>query len=169
MKTNEAAPIAPELDAMGPELAALDGDCLDDHGPAPDGAGGAVAVRDRVREARDVFGLGVVMLSPMLPYLPEVYTPERLDALAGAYVPVADKYGWDVGGLLSEYSAEVALVAVALPLAVQTRMAHIEWSRSREPAAQVEPGEPAAAVAPEGANPAGGGGVLMPAGVRGVH
>lgn len=83
-------------------------------------------VVDPVAEARAVFGVVVGMAAPLLPYLPTIYSDEKLDLLAAAYVPVAEKYGWNVGGWLGEYSAEIALVAVAAPLAIQTAKAHRE-------------------------------------------
>jgi len=119
---------APELVAMAGEMAALDGDTF---GPAPDAAGPAPVEADQAREMRDVLGLVVTMLSPALPYLPGVYTDEKIGLLSAAYVPVAAKYGWDVGGLLGEWGAEIALVAVAAPLAMQTARAHQDWTAER--------------------------------------
>lgn len=84
----------------------------------------AVAVVDPVAEARALFGVVVGLAEPMMPYLPTIYTPEKLDTLAAAYVPVAEKYGWNVGGWLSEFGAEIALAAAAVPLAIQTAKAH---------------------------------------------
>ncbi|WP_422648624.1 hypothetical protein OJJOAM_000234 [Cupriavidus sp. H18C1] len=40
----------------------------------------------------------VAALSPALPYIPTVYTPDAIKALSAAIVPVADKYGLSVGG-----------------------------------------------------------------------
>jgi len=79
---------------------------------------------DKVAEAKAVFSMVVALASPLLPYLPSIYTEERLEMLAGAYVPVAEKHGWDMGEFLAGWSAEIALVGVAAPLAIQTMQAH---------------------------------------------
>lgn len=131
MANESAAPdVAPELSAMAHEVAALDGDVFDP-GPVPDGAG-PVAAPDPASEMRDIIALAVGLLAPALPYLPTIYTDEKITALAGAYVPVAEKYGWDVGGALSNWGAEIALAAVAVPLGVQTANAHRAWAEERK-------------------------------------
>lgn len=113
---------------------------------------------DPVAEARAVFGLVVGMAAPMLPYLPAIYTDEKLDILAAAYVPVAEKYGWNVGGWLGEYSAEIALVAVAAPLAIQTAKAHREHvaalAAAKAPKEKPAPAALAPTPAPDGKLPA---------------
>lgn len=88
---------------------------------------------DPVQEAKAIFSTVVALASPLLPYLTTIYTDDRLDMLAGAYVPVAQKYGWDVGGWLGAYSAEIALAAVAAPLAIQTAKAHREFVAAKLP------------------------------------
>lgn len=114
---------------------------------------------DPVQEAKAIFATVVALGAPLLPYLTDIYTDDRLDMLAGAYVPVAQKYGWDVGGWLGNYSAEIALAAVAAPLAMATAKAHREFAASKLPQAPAvaeaqQPGKltaepaPAAAAAP---------------------
>ncbi|PIX61269.1 MAG: hypothetical protein COZ47_02860, partial [Lysobacterales bacterium CG_4_10_14_3_um_filter_64_11] len=49
------------------------------------------------------------------------YTAQSCDALAAAAVPVMLKRGWwSVSGLLGKYAEEVALLAIAGPLAFAT-------------------------------------------------
>ena len=81
-----------------------------------------------------VWGYGLARQQPVVLWQPPVFM-KHLNSLftllafiflAAAYVPVAEKYGWNVGGWLGEYSAEIALVAVAAPLAIQTAKAHRE-------------------------------------------
>lgn len=100
--------------------------------PLP-GAPAAAPAADPVGEAKAVFGMAVAMLSPLLPYLPTIYTEQTLGALASAYVPVAQKYGWDLPGMLGEYGAEIALVGTAVPLAMQTYVAHKAYVASKQP------------------------------------
>lgn len=132
---------ASNLAALAGAAAAVDADAAaDEFGPAP---GGAVpAGPDPVDEARAVFGMVVGMLSPLLPYLPSIYTDDALARLAAAYVPVAEKYGWSMGGMLDQYGAEIMLAGVALPLVVQTRNVHVAWAAER--AARERPGQLAA-------------------------
>ena len=101
---------------------------------------------DAAAETAAMFGAAVALLSPMLPYLPAIYTPERIEQLAGAYVPVAEKYGWSAGGWLDRFGAEIALVVVAGPMVVQTVGAHKAMraerereERARKAAAEVTP------------------------------
>ncbi|NUO87662.1 MAG: hypothetical protein HOQ37_16335 [Cupriavidus sp.] len=87
----------------------------------------------------------VTVLSPALPYLPSVYTPDTIKALAGAIVPVADKYGLNVGGLMS--GPEIGLLLVAGPLALSTYVAHRAW-REQQDAERTVDNAPPAEVAP---------------------
>lgn len=100
---------------------------------------------DPVAETKAVFGTVVAMLSPLLPYLPAIYTDEAVTRLAAAYVPVAQKYGWDLNSLLAGYAAEIALVGTAVPLAMQTAIAHRQWIAARaQDAAKGQGATPAA-------------------------
>lgn len=97
---------------------------------------------DPVQETAAMFGAVVALASPLLPYLPTIYTPETVQALAGAYVPVAQKYGWDAGGWLEKFGAEIALIAVAGPVVVRTAGAHKEWKAEKAREARAAKGEP---------------------------
>lgn len=57
------------------------------------------------------------MLRIALPDLEKVYTPEACRAWGSAMVPVAEKYGWDVEGVLS---VELVAVAASAPLVLGT-------------------------------------------------
>ncbi|MQY50839.1 hypothetical protein [Rhodocyclus gracilis] len=128
-------------------------------------AAAAAPIVDPVDETRALFGVVVAMASPLLPYLPTIYTEDKLTKLASAYVPVAAKYQWNVGGWLAQYGAEIALVGVALPLAVQTAKAHKAFMAERT--AEDEKKEQGDKPAPTAAAPAlpisDTGGQLMPA------
>lgn len=100
------------------------------------------------------------------PYLPTVYTPEAIKALSGAIVPVAQKYGVELGGVSSP---ELALLMVAAPLGLAHVMVHKQWKAEQDAARTVENGSqpaPAERQAPShlGGNFEDNGGRLMPQG-----
>lgn len=109
---------------------------------------------DKVAEMAAMLGAVVALASPLLPYLPTIYTPETVQALAGAYMPVAEKHGWNVGGWLERYAAELALVAVAGPVAIRTANAHKAWKAERAAEARAKRGEPEPASQGGGERPA---------------
>lgn len=76
-------------------------------------------------ELAELIVLGVTVASPLLPYLPTIYTPEVCKSLAVAIVPVAEKYGVDMSGVRG--GPELTLLMVALPLAAMTFAAHKQW------------------------------------------
>lgn len=141
-----------ELAALGGAAAALDAEVgASDFGPAPAAQIEPAQQADPSAETAAVIGLVVGMLTPMLPYLPAIYTDDKVRALAGAYVPVAQKYGWDSGGWFDRYGAEIMLAGVGLPLLAQTRAAHQAWAadKRREERARVAAPGVAEAAAPE--------------------
>ena len=89
----------------------------------------------------------VAVLSPALPYLPTVYTPDTIKALSGAIVPVADKYGLNVGGIMG--GPDVGLLMIAAPLGLSTYVAHKQWRAAQEAERTVETAPPAAVVPPQ--------------------
>lgn len=129
-----------ELAALGGAAAALDAEIgAGDFGPAP--AGPVEMAPDATAETAAVLKMAVALLSPMLPYLPEIYTEDKIIALAGAYVPVAEKYGWTSGGWFDKYGPELVLAATALPLAYQTKQAHGAMMAERAKAAKQRPAQ----------------------------
>ena len=92
---------------------------------------------DPVAEWAELIGLIVMLATPLLPYLPAIYTEETIHGLAAAVHPVADKYGIDGTGL--GMSPEIKLIMVAAPLAVGTYLTHRAWrEQQREPGPAVE-------------------------------
>lgn len=61
-----------------------------------------------------VFGL----LGAAVPKVREHYPPEQIHAIAVAFVPVANKHGWNVGGWARDFAPEIALAFALLPPAV---------------------------------------------------
>lgn len=91
---------------------------------------------DPAQEWEGTITLVVALLSPMLPYLPTVYTPTTIKALSAAIVPVADKYDLNVGGLLA--GPEIGLLMVAAPLGMMTYAAHKQWRAETDAARTME-------------------------------
>lgn len=89
----------------------------------------------------------VTVLAPALPYLPAIYTPDTIKALAGAIVPVANKYGLDVGGMMS--GPEIGLLLVAAPLGLSTYVAHRAWRAQQDAERTLDEAPPAAVVPPQ--------------------
>ncbi|WP_343549445.1 hypothetical protein [Ralstonia sp.] len=85
---------------------------------------------DPVQEWADLIGLIVMLGTPLLPYLPAIYTDETVKELAGAVQPVAAKYGIDGTGLGS--TPELRLLIVAAPLAVGTYVTHRAWREQQK-------------------------------------
>lgn len=85
---------------------------------------------DPVQEWAEMLGLVVMLATPLLPYLPAIYTEETVRELAGAVHPVAAKYGIDGTGLGA--TPELRLLLVAAPLAVATVMTHRAWREQQQ-------------------------------------
>lgn len=73
---------------------------------------------------RDLLQLGIGMLTPMLPFLPDCYTPQVVDAIAAQFTAVEIKRGWNLG---EQMTPEVMLAVVALPPTFQAFMLGREY------------------------------------------
>lgn len=73
-----------------------------------------------VEQVAGMLSLAVGLLVPMFPSLAKVYTEQTIQALAGVTVPLANKHGWNINGMLGGYAEEIAFAAVALPLGLAT-------------------------------------------------
>lgn len=173
-KTEEKA-VDREVVEQNAELLALAGAAAaaDDELIAPQfdqgetGTAAAEPAISKQAETAAMIGAVVGMLSPVLPYLPGIYTPETVDRLAAAYQPVADKYGWDMGGWLTQYGAEIALAGTVVPLAMVTAKAHrahvAEKQAAQEASAKAE-AKPEAGPVPKPQTVVDNGGQLQPVG-----
>lgn len=106
---------APELAAVASALAAVDArlDVAEGVQPSPGEAAAAAAPAvDRGAELGAMLTLGVSMAAPALPFLPACYTPEVCGQIGHAFNAVAEKYGWNLGGI---DSPELALALVTVP------------------------------------------------------
>ena len=109
-----------ELKALEGEAAQIDAQLAPT--PTPE-EGVQIAQPGNQNEAAELSALVQIvsgMFAPMFPSLKEIYTAQSCDALAAAAVPVMLKRGWSVSGLLGKYEEEVALLAIAGPLAFAT-------------------------------------------------
>jgi hypothetical protein len=107
---------------------------------------------DKVAGNRALLQFLVTAATPALPFLPECYTPEVIDGIAGAYTAVEEKYGWDVG---SAVGPEVALAIFALPpsyMAYTMGKAHFAELRARREAADKAKAQGSTGTGLEGAN-----------------
>jgi hypothetical protein len=75
----------------------------------------------------------IAILTPALPFLPTVYTPDTIERIANAYTAVEEKYGWKVRDMMG---VEVQLLIVAVPPTIQAivlgRMHFEQLRRSKE-------------------------------------
>jgi hypothetical protein len=108
--------------------------------------GGPEPERDRGAELGAMLQMGVLMVSPALPFLPQCYTPQACTQIGTAFAAVADKRGWDLDAITSP---ELALAAVAIPPTVAAvALGKQYFADKRRQAEAAEKGtEPAAAAA----------------------
>jgi len=89
------------------------------------------------------------ILSPALPSLRDIYTPEATGAAGQAIAGVCNKHGWLAGGFLGQWGEELACLVVVGPLAVATyRGVSADLVKLREKA-KAKDGAPPAVAAPE--------------------
>lgn len=148
-----AAGVDAELDAGQPGAA-----------PAAD-APAAEPERDQGAELAAMLGMGVAMLSPALPFLPQCYTPEVCQQIGTAFDAVARKRGWDLSNVMTP---ELALAVVALPPTIQaTVLARVHFAQLKAARAAAERQErqapPASSHAGQQLAPAGPIAVPVPA------
>ncbi len=95
-------------------------------------------------EIAGAMGMAVAVLSPMLPSLRTIYTPEAIGAASGAVGALCEKHGWLSDGLMGRYGEEIACLAVCGPLAWATYngvRADLEAMRKAKPIDAVTKGE----------------------------
>lgn len=75
-------------------------------------------------ELREVLELARDWVSPMLPYVPAIYTDEVLTELSAKTIPVLEKWGVSLDGVSDLLGPELKLAALVLPLAYVTYRTH---------------------------------------------
>jgi len=108
-----------DLAQLTAEAAAIDAQ-LAPATPTPEQPAAPQVSPNDIAEMSALLQIVAGMFSPLFPSLANVYTPQSCDALASAAIPVMAKHGWSVSGLLGNYAEEVALLAVAAPMALAT-------------------------------------------------
>lgn len=91
--------------------------------------------QDRPAELAAMLTMGVAMLAPALPFLPQCYTPEVCQQIGTAFDAVAEKHGWNLDAISSP---ELALAVVSVPptvAAVMMARAHFAAKRAADKAA----------------------------------
>jgi len=86
--------------------------------------------------------MGVMLLTPVLPFMPQCYPESTCVQIGTAFAAVADKHGWNLDALTSP---ELALAVVAVPPTIQAVMlgrAYFAQQRAAADAAQRAPADP---------------------------
>lgn len=121
----------PALVALMNKAEQLDGQAVGQEVEAEPTAAEPAAINSTA-QVEGLLTMAVQLLAPMFPSLGQVYTPKTINALASVTVPLANKYGWDVGGLFGRYAEEVAFIAVALPLGMASYQAVLHDLQNRQ-------------------------------------
>lgn len=131
---------AERIDALVIEAETLATPVIDPAAPAPEPEE-AVVVRDEVGEAEGVFALVVAVASAVEPTVETLYDAARVRKIAEAYVPLAQKRGWDLVTWLENWGPEIAFViAVVPPQIAKAIVAAIKAKfASQKPAPAAEP------------------------------
>ncbi|WP_343741804.1 hypothetical protein [Herbaspirillum huttiense] len=130
MSTANDTPMNPQQQALLSSAAAVDDAVaplvtVDEKGNPIEQAADQQAAQDTAfSRNRDLLQLGIGMLTPMLPFLPECYTPQVVDAIAAQFTAVEIKRGWNLG---EQMTPEVMLAVVALPPTFQAFMLGREY------------------------------------------
>ena len=157
LSTEEAPAIEvkPELLRLSQEAKQIDGENPDEQ-PIPEaGPGGAAPPlpQDEREEAREFFMFCRDTLSQAWPFVGAAYTDPKVNAIAGAWVPLANKYGWQLSALIGpEFMFAIALCG-PIPELVKEQKA---WKESERQRAKVIPKE-APAATPFAPTPGGNG------------
>ncbi|HEY8085323.1 MAG TPA: hypothetical protein VIE69_06945 [Methylophilaceae bacterium] len=104
------------------EAKALLGDIASDPDlqPVPTQEEKAAAAIDYEGEARQVIQLALDGLSPLYPFLTDIYTPEAVNKLSQSAGVLMKKYGMTAGEFFMKWSAEITFGMVAIPLLFKT-------------------------------------------------
>lgn len=103
----------------------------------------ATELLDPVEENADLLQSLLDLLVPVLPFLPEIYTPKVVKQIATAYTKVEQKHGWNTRDIMS---CELQLALVAIPPTIAAVMVSKEYfkqlkeQRDRERTVEAEGG-----------------------------
>lgn len=129
---------AAELDQLAGELA--------DAAPAPGAAPGAPGAQapgqggdalDLVAEHRAMLDAALDLAAPLAPEWVAAYTDAHRQTIALRFTVLAEKYGWNMGGMFEKFGDELAFgAAILLPIGPRLVAA---WKASRQQPARPAP------------------------------
>ena len=108
-----------DLAALEAEAAAVDAE-IAPAAQVEQPAEAAPPVADEVAELSALISIVSGLFAPVFPSLAKIYTPDTVQSLAQAAVPVMRKHGWSTSALLGRYAEELALLAVVAPVGMAT-------------------------------------------------
>lgn len=125
MSAAENASLSPQQQAILSSAAAVDGEVAPVITHAADGT--LIEQQADEQEAqdaaysrnRDLLTMGIAALTPMLPFLPQCYTPQVIEQIAAAFTQVEKKRGWNLG---DQMSPELMLAMATIPPSVTAFM-----------------------------------------------
>lgn len=97
------------------ELAALEAAAKGQGAPAGEPMAGEPAPVDTVEESRQMWAMVFTVAGGIMPEVERLYTPERIERIAVAWVPLAQKRGWDLGDLFGRWAPEIMFVVAIIP------------------------------------------------------
>lgn len=126
------------LDDLTHAAAALDIETTEPVYGVPTAGEGGAPPPTSGEELTAALTLVVVLLTPAAPWLPTIYTDAVLKRLGDAGGAVCDKYGWSIGDIFGRWGEELNLLAILIPLVMQTVTA-VRASRRKPEPPQAEP------------------------------
>lgn len=133
---------AERIDALVNEAESMEAQAAGPVAPAESGSEpeNAVVVVDKVEEAEQIFALAMSIAGGIDPVVEKVYDAERVRKIAEAWVPLAEKRGWDLIAWLSKWGPEIGFViAVVPPPIAKAIVAAIKAKVSSKKAPAAEP------------------------------
>lgn len=126
------------------EAAAAGGDLGGDARPVPP------EEADPVAESRELWNFVFTLVGGLAPEMAKLYPPDRVEKIAVAWVPLAQKRGWDLGAILGEWGPEIMFAVAIVPPEIGRAVlalirAKLARGRQVEAAPAAAPGEGAAA------------------------
>ncbi len=110
---NEGAQGASMSEDQAAHLAALEQAAAG--GSPGQGAPVEPAPADPVQESRELWGFVFAVLAGVMPEMAKLYPADRVERIAVAWVPLAEKRGWDLGAILGQWGPEIMFAVAIVP------------------------------------------------------
>lgn len=116
LKPNEAetAPAGAMPEDQAAHLASLEQAAAGGAVPGQ-GAPAEQAPADPVQESRELWAFVFAVLGGVVPEMARLYPPDRVERIAVAWVPLADKRGWDLSAVLGQWGPEIMFAVAIVP------------------------------------------------------